>query len=46
VGVVLLALWNGRAGDGRGGTEHMVERVRAEGGEVDILDTGSLFGLD
>ncbi len=34
---VLIALWNGQAGDGPGGTEHMVEEVKKRGGRAIVL---------
>jgi hypothetical protein len=43
--VTLIALWNGKAGDGPGGTKDMVDQARARGAKVIILDTGKLFGL-
>ena len=43
--VTVLALWNREPGDGRGGTEHLVEQARAEGVDVRILDTRTLFDL-
>jgi hypothetical protein len=43
--VTLIALWDGKAGDGPGGTEHMVEKAQARGAKVVILDTKQLFGL-
>jgi hypothetical protein len=43
--VTLIALWNGKAGDGPGGTKDMVDQARARGAKVVILDTGQLFGL-
>ena len=43
--VTLIALWDGKTGDGPGGTEHMVEKARARGAKVAILDTKPLFGL-
>ncbi|MEM5344631.1 hypothetical protein [Paraburkholderia azotifigens] len=36
--VVLICVWNGQGGDGPGGTKHMVETVRAKGGEVRWID--------
>ncbi len=39
----MVALWNGRAGDGPGGTGDMVERVRKRDGDVRILDTTKLW---
>lgn len=44
--VRVIALWNGQGGDGPGGTEHMVQSARANGAEVDLIDTNRLFGLD
>jgi hypothetical protein len=41
----LLALWNGEAGDGTGGTAHMANMVQQAGGAVTIIDTRSLFDL-
>lgn len=35
----LIALWDGKAGDGPGGTAHHVETVRGNGGRVEIIDT-------
>jgi hypothetical protein len=43
--VHLLALWNGEAGDGPGGTGHLIELVRQQGVSSHILDTKKLFGL-
>jgi hypothetical protein len=43
--VTLIALWNGRGGDGPGGTEDMVDQARERGAKVVILDTKSLFGV-
>lgn len=38
-GVVFLCLWNGEGGDGPGGTQHMMEAVRARpGGEAVWID--------
>lgn len=44
--VTLIALWDGKKGDGPGGTEHMVEKAKARGAKVVILDTEQLFGLN
>lgn len=41
----LLALWNGEAGDGKGGTDHMATVVKSSGGKVIIIDTNLLFDL-
>jgi len=38
-----VCLWNGEGGDGPGGTRHMVQVVREEGGEVRWLDTRKLW---
>jgi hypothetical protein len=43
--VTLIALWNGKAGDGPGGTADMIEIARDRGAAVRILDTNALFGL-
>ncbi|NIR32281.1 MAG: hypothetical protein GWN84_23875 [Gammaproteobacteria bacterium] len=41
--VTLIALWNGEAGDGPGGTEDMVSQAKARGAKTVILDTKALF---
>ena len=43
--LTLLVLWDGRGGDGPGGTQHLVQVVWAAGAKVLHLDTRSLFGL-
>jgi hypothetical protein len=43
--VTLVALWNGKAGDGPGGTKDMVDQARTRGAKVIVLDTNLLFGL-
>ena len=43
--VTLLALWNGKAGDGPGGTRNMVELAKAHGAKVCTKNTDELFGL-
>ena len=43
--VTLIALWDGKTGDGPGGTEHMVEKAKARGAKTVILDTKALFKL-
>lgn len=35
----LVCIWDGAAGGGRGGTEHMMQRAKAEGAMVHWLDT-------
>ncbi len=42
--VTLIALWNGQSGDGPGGTQDMVDKAKARGAVVQILDTHALFG--
>jgi hypothetical protein len=41
--VHLLALWNGEAGDGPGGTAHLIELARQRNVNTHILDTKILF---
>jgi hypothetical protein len=41
----LIALWDGKGGDGPGGTQHMVESSGERGARTIILDTNKLFGL-
>jgi len=43
--VTLIALWNGKTGDGPGGTADMIEIARKRGATITILDTNELFGL-
>jgi hypothetical protein len=43
--VTLLALWNGKAGDGPGGTADMVKLAQEQGAKVCVEDTDELFGL-
>jgi hypothetical protein len=38
-----IALWDGKAGDGPGGTKHMIESVRQQLGQVRILNTKQIF---
>jgi tetratricopeptide (TPR) repeat protein len=38
----LIALWDGKGGDGPGGTEHMVKEARQRGAKVIIIDVGQL----
>ena len=44
-GVVLIALWDGKGGDGPGGTQHMVETAGERGARTVVIDTKKLFGL-
>ena len=41
--VVFIALWNGQGGDGPGGTQHMLETVHREHGQVYWIDTTQLW---
>ncbi len=41
--VTLIALWNGKAGDGPGGTAHMVDEILRRGGEVVRIGMGTVF---
>ncbi|UFS72105.1 hypothetical protein LPW11_07905 [Geomonas sp. RF6] len=41
--VQLIALWDGKAGDGRGGTKHMCDSVRKRSGDVHVIETRSLW---
>jgi hypothetical protein len=43
--VTLLALSNGTAGDGPGGTQDMIELAKTQGAQVYIQNAGELFGL-
>ena len=43
--VTLLALWNGKAGDGPGGTADMVGLAKTHGAKVCTKNTDELFGL-
>ena len=40
--LVFVALWDGRGGDGEGGTEDMVHRMRQDGAQVRIIDPAAL----
>jgi hypothetical protein len=42
--VTLIALWDGKAGDGLGGTGDMVRSAAERGAKTVILDTNTLFG--
>jgi hypothetical protein len=43
--VTLIALWDGKKGDGPGGTGDLVERAKERHAETVILDTRDLFGI-
>jgi hypothetical protein len=40
----VIALWDGGAGDGPGGTQHMVETARKRGARTIVLHTREIFG--
>jgi hypothetical protein len=44
--VTLIALWDGQAGDGPGGTGDMVEEARERGAKIIILDTKKILAAD
>jgi hypothetical protein len=41
--LTLIALWDGQAGDGPGGTAHMIESARARGARTIVLPAGELL---
>jgi tetratricopeptide (TPR) repeat protein len=41
--VTVIALWNGKQGDGPGGTADMIAIARGRGAEVKVLDTNVVF---
>ena len=43
--VTLLVLWDGKAGDGPGGTQHMVNVASDAGATVRRIDTRRSFNL-
>jgi len=43
--LTLIALWNGKEGDGPGGTGDLVAKVKERGAKVIHLNTEALFGL-
>lgn len=43
--LTLIALWDGEAGDGPGGTGDLVEKVKNLGARYDVIKTRELFGL-
>ncbi|BCG02023.1 hypothetical protein PPGU19_065910 (plasmid) [Paraburkholderia sp. PGU19] len=40
--VVFLCVWDGQGGDGPGGTKHMVDAIRENGGKVEWIDISRL----
>jgi len=43
--LALVCLWDGKSGDGPGGTQDLVESAQARTGRVYRLNTLGLFGL-
>lgn len=41
--VICLCLWNGKSGDGPGGTKHLHDTVREHSGQVHVLNTTQLW---
>ncbi len=41
--VHFIALWDGKSGDGRGGTQHMVSSVEEHGGKAYVIKTTELW---
>jgi hypothetical protein len=42
--IEFVCLWNGKGGDGPGGTRHMMDAVQSRGGRARWLDTTKLWG--
>ncbi len=40
--MTLIALWDGKGGDGAGGTEHMVKEAGAKGAVVRVIGMGDV----
>ncbi|MEJ7830008.1 MAG: hypothetical protein WKF91_17495 [Segetibacter sp.] len=38
----LIALWDGKGGDGVGGTQHMVKEAQAKGAKTIIIDIAKI----
>ena len=43
--VHVLALWNGKGGDGPGGTADMIQKAMALGAKTHIINTNEVFGI-
>lgn len=41
-GCTLIALWNGKGGDGKGGTEHMIQMAKEKCAHIIIIDINKL----
>jgi hypothetical protein len=42
INMTIIALWDGKGGDGTGGTEHMVQEAKARGSKTVIIDITKL----
>ena len=42
INMTLIALWDGKGGDGPGGTEHMVKEAKSKGAQVIEIDINRL----
>jgi len=40
--MTLLALWDGKGGDGNGGTEHMINTAKTKGAKINIININKL----
>ena len=40
--MTLIALWDGKGGDGPGGTQHMVKEAEARGAKTIVIDVAAL----
>lgn len=43
--VHFICLWDGKSGDGPGGTKHLHDAVKQRAGQVHVLDTKTLFNI-
>ena len=41
----MITLWDGKTGDGPGGTDHMVKKAKERGAKTIVIDTKELFKL-
>ncbi|MEP7107267.1 MAG: hypothetical protein ABI760_04780 [Ferruginibacter sp.] len=42
INMSLIALWDGKGGDGAGGTEHMVKEAKERGAKTVVIDMNEL----
>ncbi len=42
----VIALWDGKSGDGPGGTGHLLDLARGSGMSAEVIYTGELVGVD